>query len=680
MKNKKIFIILLSFMFILPIHVKADTWLDDPSYRDTSWFDSSTYDSTTLFLIDSPAKMAGLLYLVNVENYTFENKTIKIIGSILHKACDTCSYIQTLDLREHDWVPLNSGFKGTFFSQSLDHRILTKTISKKMYLTENQSCDFITNLNSSPYNDPDCGWIYYNERYYPIEIETNGNGSIEVDPVFLSGMTNTITVLPDNGYYLNNLIITKKSNNSNVRVYRFGTNQYAYYGPFDDIIINADFEKIGEVSCKYIKGNGENIGDEIACGTEHFYVLSKTNNQIRMLSKYNLNTGVSIFKVPAEEGKTCSDIAKENGGTNKSDAFYTAEGYCFYYKYLPTIDIMQNEDAKSAHWDSDLNYLYPQVGDTYMVPGDNALYYEPINKRQIGNTDFYDFDLDLEANLSVIMNTSKEGIRRSLYQYKDRLGKMSGVNIQNLELLSITELNNILNQISGSTIPLKEWGDEVKATFAGTTYNIDVTFGNLKPYIPQEYKWLYSTTYWNSTLFNDSSTYYNEYFVFVAEQGKLCGAGFKNCAPTTTLGCGLRPVVTLSSDDIKYSINTEESTHGTIEVVDAADANEQITFNVIPEFGYTVDKIVITTESGEKLTFSQDDIIYNEGGTISISKNKFTMPDESVTISAVWRLDLDLINPLTGNVALKLLLFILSITIIWFIVTVNRKRTLKKNI
>ena len=75
-----------------------------------------------------------------------------------------------------------------------------------------------------------------------------------------------------------------------------------------------------------------------------------------------------------------------------------------------------------------------------------------------------------------------------------------------------------------------------------------------KSFIPNDYSWLYSTTYWNSTVFNDNglrpSTFRNTYFVFTAEQGKLCGAGFQTCAPETTLGCGVRPVITINSEDI----------------------------------------------------------------------------------------------------------------------------------
>ena len=147
------------------------------------------------------------------------------------------------------------------------------------------------------------------------------------------------------------------------------------------------------------------------------------------------------------------------------------------------------------------------------------------------------------------------GITKPLYTYKYLLEKM-GYSINDISLLSISELDEIVYKISNKNLPLKEWGENYDViNYANSSASIQATFGDLKPFISKEYSWLYSTTYWNSTVFNDSSpshhyTYRNTYFVFTAEQGKLCGAGFQTCAPETTLGCGIRPVITINSEDI----------------------------------------------------------------------------------------------------------------------------------
>ena len=48
--------------------------------------------------------------------------------------------------------------------------------------------------------------------------------------------------------------------------------------------------------CKIISETCANIGDEITCGSENFYVLSNDGNKIDMLSKYNLYVGYDVIK------------------------------------------------------------------------------------------------------------------------------------------------------------------------------------------------------------------------------------------------------------------------------------------------------------------------------------------------------------------------------------------------
>lgn len=373
--------------------------------------------------------------------------------------------------------------------------------------------------------------------------------------------------------------------------------------------------------CTVVSGNKTDIGSEIACGSEHFYIVDSNENETKMLAKYNLNTGVTIHKEKLEEGQDCYELATSKGGTVKSDAFYYEDGYCFYYtvnakkniknvtlnvddsgvrtadeicreyaisdngeyydsytydnkiycSYYVTDDsysLLQREDAKSAHWDADLNYLYPQVGDVYMFQNGSATNYNMLFEYGISkninpvqpDTGFYDFQIDY-SHLSnydpeeTVDYGNVRGITKPLYTYKYLLEKM-GYSINDISLLSISELDDIVYKISNKNLPLKEWGENYDVINYGYGNSaIKATFGDLKPFISKDYSWLYSTTYWNSTVFNDSmpsqhSTYRNTYFVFTAEQGKLCGAGFQTCAPETTLGCGVRPVITVNTEDI----------------------------------------------------------------------------------------------------------------------------------
>ena len=53
--------------------------------------------------------------------------------------------------------------------------------------------------------------------------------------------------------------------------------------------------------CTIVSGNGNNIGDEIKCGTESFYIVSSDKDKISLLAKYNLFVGDKIDYLPFEE-------------------------------------------------------------------------------------------------------------------------------------------------------------------------------------------------------------------------------------------------------------------------------------------------------------------------------------------------------------------------------------------
>ena len=257
------------------------------------------------------------------------------------------------------------------------------------------------------------------------------------------------------------------------------------------------------------------------------------------------------------------------GGTYKNDLFYNAPGYCFYVIGLPDTDVYQTEDSKSAHWDEDLNYLYPQVGDVYV--GHNLKRIEFIvNEDPIEDTNFFDFFVDVDADkyaeLPYDYNKGIGFIHR-LNMYKNKLIN-DGYNVKQVSLLSLTDLDNLVKEISNERLPIKYWSDHFgDDVLVENNYLIETTFGDLKQYIPQKYKWLYSTTYWNSTLFKNPVTcspgvpfcIYDDLYVFTAEQGKLCGAGSYFCAPTTAIGCGLRPILTIDSSDLIMKEDSNQS-------------------------------------------------------------------------------------------------------------------------
>ena len=51
-----------------------------------------------------------------------------------------------------------------------------------------------------------------------------------------------------------------------------------------------------KAACTIVSGDGTKIGDEIACGSEHFYVLNNDGTNIKMMAKYNLYVGDIVNK------------------------------------------------------------------------------------------------------------------------------------------------------------------------------------------------------------------------------------------------------------------------------------------------------------------------------------------------------------------------------------------------
>ena len=469
--------------------------------------------------------------------------------------------------------------------------------------------------------------------------------------------------------------------------------------------------------CKVVSGNGKDIGSEIACGTEHFYIISANDEKIKMLAKYNLNVGITIYKekIEKEDGDTrtdqqyCQDLASSKNGWVKSDGFYNEPGYCFYAKDIWSSKYVgdtfsspeeaearcktysdeeficysqgvayntwacnckdrsygvQNKEAKSAHWDDELNYLYPQVGDNYLGNGYNNA---SLDARELDQTIEY-----TDTRYKDFKVSASDNINPKLSYYKDTLNRY-GYEIDSIDLLSLSEIDDIVEYSSNNRLPLKEWGDEVAN---GGSSARDVVFGHFKELIPKEYSWLYSTTYWNKTIFARYSfppTYSGWYYVFVAEQGKICGAGFEMCAPQTTLGCGIRPVITILKNELQYSIKTKTDGKGTIDVVENSLGGEEIQFKVSSNKGYKLGSIIIKTDTGEEVEFSEGEITKNEDGTISIDKNKFTMPFSNVTIEAKHVSTSILKNPETGNIIWMIIMTIITSSVFGTIIY-KRKR------
>ena len=494
--------------------------------------------------------------------------------------------------------------------------------------------------------------------------------------------------------------------------------------------------------CELVSGNAKEIGSEIACGDEHFYVVDSTDDEIKMLAKYNLNVGTRIDKIKIEkeandsrtDQQYCYDLAFIKGGKIRSDSFYNAPGYCFvetpldkeyeawempieyahtqtaltmctehvesliastgkqyHYSYNDTTSdnklwcsyyiekdyVSQDESALSAHWDENDNFIYPQVGDVYVTGK-----FESASS-QNDETIIFDFRWDPDSSdkydgYFYDLNFDNGPIPNTLNRYKEFLIS-KGYEINKIDLLTLDDVNNIVKK-ANKTIPYADWYNRT-STIAPPHFE----FGNLKELLPKGYAFIYGTTYWLRTGYEPSRNSLNymgvENVIFIDTNGGACSSGIDisstnlpNCgillSVNSQIGTGLRPIVSIPFEDIIYLIRTKTDGNGTIEVVKSARGNDTIDFKAIPNEGYRLKSIMIKADSGEEVEFSEEEIEKNEDGVLSVSKNKFTMPFENVTIIANWEKETiidnivekvdEIVNPETRDAILLVLVVMFS--------------------
>ena len=387
--------------------------------------------------------------------------------------------------------------------------------------------------------------------------------------------------------------------------------------------------------CNVISGTGKNIGDEIACGTEHFYVISNDGENVKMLAKYNLYYGKDYYLVEFSETfndyYAASEYWESNFGTEYSG--YAHFSYnenneyngAYSYKYVETNNIKQEEFAIGAHGDESGKPEFPEVGLVDISYGgfaDGESYSESY-----GGGYFYDYDLLIDGEFEY-----------PLYNYKLYL-KDLGFDISNIDILTVSEIDDLIFNISGQNLPLAKWGEETEVEKMHTGIYI---FGSIKEYVPETYSWIWSTTYWTST---SSQDYESSLNYFIDTLGNLCGAGSCDDA----IGAGLRPVITMNANDLIYNIKTKTDGNGTITSTHIeAGKGEVVKFTITPNEGYVPSEVRVTDEEGNVITFTE---------------NTFTMPEANVLIEATFIVENS--DTSTSNLLIALILIIISCSIFY---------------
>ena len=411
--------------------------------------------------------------------------------------------------------------------------------------------------------------------------------------------------------------------------------------------------------CTIVSGNGKDIGSEIDCAGEHFYVIEDKQNSLRMLAKYNLDIGYEYNKVIVSEERYneikelcsgssyCNDVFEEEefkGYTKVYDYYQNEDGnYTYMISNVINFDeIKQNPKAIGAHGGVKGEPEFPEYGILNGFPINGQI--ESSVEGEIYDDKFLDFSTE---NINFRIYTTEGTISFYLNDYKNELINKS-YDIVNIDLLSVRELSNIIFSISSNKLPLKDWAqnewEEVDDLEHEGKYYI---IGSIKEYLPEGYEWIYNTTYWTKTVLpvyygNDGNYYVSEQIYFIDTLGNLCNGAACNMM----IGAGIRPVIEIDKASIKYNVVLpEEEMKGSVELVENENEN-LVSFRVFPKTGYKFEGVTLITDSGEKIELTEKEVIIDADGIMTISEDKFKMGYENVRLEVKW--GEDIFNPKTG--------------------------------
>lgn len=445
--------------------------------------------------------------------------------------------------------------------------------------------------------------------------------------------------------------------------------------------------------CTVVSGNGRNIGDEIKCGTESFYIVFVDLDNVYMLSKYNLFVGDKIDFIPLPNNiklvendnswygnvpdvyyDNCYDYALEKGYdpyfvypmTDSSHYYDLGEVYitgCRVYEELEYEHIRQDERAVGTKLDGNGKSILPLYGITYMDP---YYGYDAIH-------DGYLEENEYDENGDLILHDGSS-FKYYLDGYKDELIDQ-GINVKDVSFLKLSNALNLLENVSGKSVDVNLkgfysiFGVDVhyKVVYSYMYDNplFYTTLMDISEYIGENHKWISSSTYWLGSGFHGNTHFnsllenpfeYNDYYISNEEMLCAIARGGQCGYLNYPIGNGLRPMVTVSKNDIAYNIDVVTNGNGNIEVIDSAVGGEKIEFKVTSKKGYKLTKLVVISSSGEKVQFTEGDVVVSEDGIATIDKNVFTMPYDCVVIQAEW----SVINPNTVSYIFTAM-FILSI-------------------
>lgn len=319
--------------------------------------------------------------------------------------------------------------------------------------------------------------------------------------------------------------------------------------------------------------------------------------------------------VEAEYGKDVYDCAYDYVLVGEDDVFTP---YFCYDLVVNDNEIYQDPEMLSAHSGPDGKLVFPMRGNVYIAT-DN--FYDSENNLVL-TEDYRNAYLNGWGNDNYNYFTTNSSVSSYIYKYAHELSEK--YDIEDVNLLTYNDVMHILTEINpyGATFADDNYLIEDDETFVWEEQVFDEDdphgysywFTSILDYVPEQYNWLYSTSYWLATSWINSSNYTmyeddygNEgfyhsanYQFFMNTQGNLCSiSGY--CGPMN-IPSGIRPVITMSAD--LFELNTFFDINGTVRWIDNSDASKKRPEKSIIHLfrnSVEIDSVEVTKDENEDL-------------------------------------------------------------------------------
>lgn len=395
------------------------------------------------------------------------------------------------------------------------------------------------------------------------------------------------------------------------------------------VIVNAE-------KCEVVSGDKNTIGSEVVCGTEHFYIIDSNDSDVKMLAKYNLYVGANYNKINLDSSQIYEKIECRDSEctsfTNNTKYYFDGEEVANYYELLSRIkqkyNLVESATASVYFIDAPIKneteegvvYQYRSIKVyPYEVISDYSDEYAMQNELALGvtgekgNANYpiyatFNFFPSNNQNVLYIVENQEEYLEGYInIEFKDSayiIGYLNdykykledkGYEVLDVDMLNIKDINELVHSISNKNLPLANWYraslDEESIEEGGHLFN---SIGDLKEYLSNDYKWLWNTSYWMKTIANSNGSY----AYFVSSSGEIC---YSSTGCSGIPRAGLRPVVTISKDNIKANYKFIEGMGQTFNL----NKNSNMKFRLNMEYEEFVDngKIFIDDKEVSKVCY-----------------------------------------------------------------------------